>query len=166
MMAPDITGKSFFIEAEVIKKDAALSGVLFAWGSWFGGLVLYIQGGSIVLEYAYSHDEHVKVIVDEQLPVGRSKIAASFDRDSSGGLNLTLSGSGLRSAHGHTSKAWPNQGPTAGISCGHDAGHPVSDAYVGPFPFSGGDLIHVTVTVGARATAGGGDVQISPFLED
>ncbi len=34
-------------------------------------------------------------------------------------------------------KTWPVHATTAGLTCGHDAGATVSDAYAAPFPFTG-----------------------------
>jgi arylsulfatase len=166
LMAPDITGKSFRIEAELIKNDAVLNGVLLAWGSCFGGVVLYAQDDTLVLEYVFSQDERTKLVVEERLPAGKVGVVATFDRNSNGGLDLTLFGTGLRPVRASAPKTWPTHGTTAGISCGHDAGHPVSDAYTAPFPFSGADLVRVTLTVGKRDAAASDDQASSPFLED
>ena len=40
--------------------------------------------------------------------------------------------------------ARPTHGTTAGLTCGYDAGAPVSDAYERPFPFTGR---HLRVTI-------------------
>jgi arylsulfatase A-like enzyme len=166
LMAPDITGKSFRIEAELVKGNAPLSGVLFAWGSSFGGVVLYAQNKTVVLEYVYSQDERVKLVIDERLPTGKAGIVATFDRNSDGGFDLTLIGTGLHPAKASVPKTWPTHGTTTGISCGHDAGHPVSDAYVAPFPFSPAALVRVTLTVGECAATAGDEKAALPFSED
>src|SRR5690606_22118208 len=117
LMAPDVTGKSFRIEAELATDGSPLEGVLFAWGSHLGGLVLYAQAGQLLLEYVFSQDESVKLAVDGPLPAGKVGVEAAFDRRADGGLDITLSGTGLRPARGTSPKAWPTHGTTTGLSC-------------------------------------------------
>jgi len=165
LMAPDITGKSFRIEAELATDGSPVEGVLFAWGSHFGGIVLYAQQGRLLLEYVFSQDESVKLAVDGPLPAGRVGVEAAFDRRADGGLDIMLSGTGLRPARAVSPKAWPTHGTTTGLSCAQDAGRPVSRAYRAPFPFSGATLMRVTLTADERPTAGPAAAG-SPFLED
>lgn len=147
LMAPDVTGKDFRIDAELTKADAPLDGVLFAWGSRLGGLVIYARQGRLTLEYVFSQDERTVISVDDTLKPGRAIVSATFKRNGQGGLDVGLTGTGLEKASGQSAKAWPTHGMTAGISCGHDAGHPVSDDYAAPYPFSGAALSRVTLTV-------------------
>jgi arylsulfatase len=165
LMAPDVTGKSFRIDAALKKGQSPLDGVLFAWGSRLGGLVLYARGGKLVLEYVFSQDERVVIDVPETLPAGDVAVVATFDRNSQGGLDVALTGTGLPSASGRSPKAWPTHGMTAGISCGHDAGHPVSDVYAAPFPFTGAEISQVTLSVRKDGAAAAGE-KASAFLED
>lgn len=166
LMAPDITGRSFRIEAELVRSQKSDDGVMLAWGSRLGGLVLYIQSGMVVLEYVYSQDMRVRLAVEDRLPIGNATVIASFDRAPDGGLDLALGGAGLLAARSRVSKTWPTHGMTAGISCGHDAGHPVSAAYAAPFPMPEGVLRRVRLTVSERS---GSQAQARPesaFLED
>jgi arylsulfatase len=165
LMAPDVTGKSFRIDAALKKGQSPLDGVLFAWGSRLGGLVLYARGGKLVLEYVFSQDERVVIDVPETLPAGDVAVVATFDRNSQGGLDVALTGTGLPRASGRSPKAWPTHGMTAGISCGHDAGHPVSDVYAAPFPFTGAEISQVTLSVRKDGAAAAGE-KASAFLED
>lgn len=166
LMAPDITGRSFRIEAELVRPQESEDGVMLAWGSRLGGLVLYIQSGMVVLEYVYSQDLRVRLEVADRLPPGRAAVIASFDRTSDGGLDLTLGGTGLQAVKNHVSKAWPTHGMTAGISCGHDAGHPVSAAYAAPFPMPEGVLRRVRLTVAKQPGTQPEGLPASTFLED
>ncbi|MCD0502537.1 arylsulfatase [Bordetella petrii] len=147
LMAPDVTGKSFRIEASLNRSGAPVQGVMLAWGSRLGGLVLYARAGKLVLEYVYSQDERVVIEVDDALPTGKASVVASFDRNEDGSIDLSLEGTGLARARGRSAKSWPTHGMTAGLSCGHDAGHPVSNTYTAPFPFAGSELVQVTLTV-------------------
>jgi Sulfatase len=170
LMAPDITGRSFGIEAVLVKGNAPLEGVMLAWGSGFGGLVLYAQAGELVLEYVFSQDERVRLAVPERLPAGLGRVLARFDRASDGSLALSLTGSGLPTATARSPKAWPTHGMTTGLSCGHDASHPVSEAYAAPFDFTGGRLQRVSLTLDGAAGAAPdpkqADEDASAFLED
>ncbi|HMJ31356.1 MAG TPA: arylsulfatase [Xanthobacteraceae bacterium] len=170
LMAPDITGRSFGIEAVLVKGNAPLEGVMLAWGSGFGGLVLYAQAGELVLEYVFSQDERVRLAVPERLPAGLARVLARFDRASDGSLALSLTGSGLPTATARSPKAWPTHGMTTGLSCGHDASHPVSEAYAAPFDFTGGRLQRVSLTLDGAAGAAPdpkqADEDASAFLED
>jgi len=166
LMAPDITGKSFRIEAVLNKAGVPMQGVMLAWGSRLGGLVLYARAGKLVVEYVFSQDERVVVEADDTLPAGECRVTASFERAADGGIEVGLQGTGLAPARGRSAKSWPTHGMTAGLSCGHDAGHPVSDVYRAPFPFAGAELVKVTLTVdqnGVKHTTGG---KASAFQED
>jgi arylsulfatase len=166
LMAPDITGRSFRIEAELTRSQKSADGVMFAWGSRLGGVVLYAQAGSLVLEYVYSQDVRVRLQGPDSLPVGKASVVAGFDRTADGGLELSLGGTGLQTAKGRAAKAWPTHGMTAGISCGHDAGHPVSEAYVAPFFMAAGVLQRVLLDVGDRDGAPPHLRLASSFQED
>jgi arylsulfatase len=145
LMAPDITRRSFSIEADIDKAAQQLEGVMLAWGSGFGGLVLYALHGELVLEYVFSQDSRIRLAVPDTLAQGAVKVLARFERDGASGLNINLSGTGLPAVAGHSAKAWPTHGMTTGLSCGIDASHPVSKAYPAPFPFGGGKLRRVSV---------------------
>jgi arylsulfatase len=169
LMAPDITGRGFRIEARLMLTAASRrEGVMLAWGSRLGGLVLYMRSGMIVLEYVYSQDLRVQVAVPDRLPRGEAMVVASFKkRRGDGGLDLELGGTGLDSRASHIPKAWPTHGMTAGISCGQDAGRPVSGAYSAPFPMDATLLQRVTVIV--QDTGAAADriwPEQSVFLED
>jgi arylsulfatase len=165
-MAPDITGRSFSIEAVMVKAAAAIEGVMLAWGSGFGGLVLYAQAGELVLEYVFSQDERVRLALPERLPRGPVRVLARFDRTDDGGLALSLGGTGLQTVTARSAKAWPTHGMTTGLSCGHDASHPVSSAYPAPFDFSGGLLQRVSLTLDSVADASDSPDTASAFAED
>ena len=152
LMGPDVTGRSFSIKAEILK-TGPLQGVLLAWGSRFGGLSFFLQNGEIVLQYVFSQDESYELRIAETLKLGVAVMLANFTRNSDQSLDLTLTGSGLKSATFRIAKTWPTHGMTAGLSCGADRGHPVTDAYERPYVFGGGTLKKVTVEVSDKALA-------------
>ena len=152
LMGPDVTGRSFSIKAEILK-TGPLNGVLLAWGSRFGGLSFFLQKGEIVLQYVFSQDESSELRIVETFKLGVVVAIANFSRNSDQSLDLTLTGSGLKSETLRIAKTWPTHGMTAGLSCGADRGHPVTDAYQRPYAFGGGTLRKVTVEVSDKALA-------------
>jgi arylsulfatase len=165
LMGPDVTGRSFSIKAEILK-TGPLQGVLLAWGSRFGGLSFFLQNGEIVLQYVFSQDESYELRIAETLKLGVAVMLANFTRNSDQSLDLTLTGSGLKSATFRIAKTWPTHGMTAGLSCGADRGHPVTDAYERPYAFGGGTLKKVTVEVSDKALALDMSVATMISLED
>jgi arylsulfatase A-like enzyme len=152
LMGPDVTGRSFSIKAEILK-TGPLHGVLLAWGSRFGGLSFFLQNGEIVLQYVFSQDESFELRIAETLKPGAAVVIANFVRNADQSVDLTLTGFGLKSATLRIAKTWPTHGMTAGLSCGADRGHPVTDAYQRPYAFGGGTLQKVTVEVSDKALA-------------
>ena len=146
LMAPDVTGRSFSIKAEIIK-DEPLHGVILAWGSRFGGLSFFIQDGHVVLQYVFSQDESHVLRLPDAVPTGPVVMMANFARNPDQSVDLTLTATGLTPATLRISRTWPTHGMTAGLSCGADRGHPVTDAYERPYTFGGGTLRRVVVEV-------------------
>lgn len=146
LMGPDVTGRSFSIKAELLKTEQ-LKGVILAWGSRFGGLSFFVQDGEIVLQYVFSQDESHELRIPETIAPGPSVVLANFARNADQSVDLTLTGTGLKPAVLRIPRTWPTHGVTAGLSCGADRGHPVTDAYERPHNFEGGTLRMVLVEV-------------------
>ena len=161
LAAPDITGRSFTIRAE-IDKQRPLDGVILAWGSRFGGLSFYVKDGRLTLRYVFSQDETTVLSVAEQASLGRIELVAEFRRGPDGSVMLTLDGTGLEAASLPIPRTWPTHGMTAGLSCGEDRGHPVSTDYPRPNTFRGGTLRQVSVEVldGIAAAKGSGPIAL------
>jgi arylsulfatase len=121
--------------------------VILAWGSRFGGLSFFVQDGHIVLEYVFSQDESHVLRLPEAAPKGPVVVVANFARNPDQSVDLTLTATGLTPATLRISRTWPTHGMTAGLSCGADRGHPVTDAYERPYTFGGGTLRRVVVEV-------------------
>jgi arylsulfatase len=148
LSAPYVTDRSWSLAAEVEMPAGGADGVLLASGSRFAGYVLYVKDGRPVFEYVYSPAERHMVQSAEAAPAGPSVLRWEFQRTGPRRGRGTLSIDGRPVGSIDIPKTWPVHGTTAGLTCGHDAGAAVSDAYTPPFPFSG-TLRRVVVEVGA-----------------
>lgn len=144
LSAPDITDRSYRIIACFESDPQSTQGVILAWGSRFGGIVLFVQGGRVHYRYVYS--EAVQYKLDAPLPegIGEREIRVDFRRLGSHSGRVSLSVDGVSGGIVDIHATWPTHGVTAGLSCGQDAGSPVCDDYCAPFSFNGGNL-HVLV---------------------
>jgi arylsulfatase A-like enzyme len=151
LSAPYITDRSWSLSAEVEIPAGGAEGVLLAAGSRFAGYVLYVKDGHPVFEYVYSPAERHVLRSETTAPAGPSVLRYEFRRTGPqrGRGTLLINGRAVGSVE--IRKTWPIHGTTAGITCGHDAGAAVSDAYAAPFPFTG-TLRRVIVEIGADGT--------------
>jgi hypothetical protein len=78
-------------------------------------------------------------------------VVANFARNPDQSVDLTLMATGVSPVTQRISRTWPTHGMTAGLSCGADRGHPVTDAYERPYTFAGGTLRRVVVEVSDQA---------------
>ncbi|HVQ74808.1 MAG TPA: arylsulfatase [Candidatus Binatia bacterium] len=137
LSAPYITDRSWRLTAEVEIPPAGAEGVLLAAGSRFAGYVLYLRDGRLVYEYGYSTAVRHAIRSATPVPAGSRVLGYEFRRTGPWRGRGTLSIDGRVVGEVDIPKTWPVHGTTAGVSCGHDAGAPVSDAYSAPFPFTG-----------------------------
>ena len=135
--APDITDRSYTIAAEVTIPDGGAEGVLIASGARFGGYVLYVQGGCLVYEYAFSERERFVVRSDLAVPSGDVTLGYAFRRTGPKRGVGTLLVDGRPAGTLELPKTWPVVAVTGGILCGGDGGSAVGDGYTPPFAFSG-----------------------------
>ena len=145
LTSPDITDRSYFIEARFRRPvEAPLEGVILAWGSHFGGFVLYVDDGLICYEYVYSESLTHTIRAPLSMVDERCVVELRFTKEgkSAGTASLAVDGRPVGSVA--IPRTWPTHGTTAGLNCGRDAGAPVSYAYRSPFPFTGRSL-HVTI---------------------
>ena len=139
--APDITDRSYTVRAEFDSAPSGVTeGVILAWGSHFGGFVLFIQDGALCYEYVYS--ESVKHTLKAKLNAAPAKnvVALRFEREGKNHGSVYLDVNGSRVGDVRIPKTWPTHGTTAGLNCGRDAGAPVSFSYASPFCFTGRNL--------------------------
>src|SRR5262249_3658999 len=68
LSAPDISDRSYVVTAN-FEGDEVAEGVILAWGSRFGGFVLYIKERELCYEYVYSDSEkHTLAVTFQQQP--------------------------------------------------------------------------------------------------
>ena len=146
--APDITDRSYTISADLTVPDGGAEGVLIQSGARFGGYALYVKGGRLVHEYAFSERERTTLTSDVQVPIGRSTLRYEFRKTGRRRGIGTLYVDDREVGSAELPKTWPVVAVTAGLTCGRALGSPVSDAYSPPFPFTG--MLHdVVVTLGS-----------------
>jgi hypothetical protein len=156
LSAPYVTDRSWSVTAEVEIPAGGAEGVLLASGSHFAGYVLYVKDDRLVWEYVYSPSVRHAIRSETAVPTGPSVLRYEFRRTGPrrGQGTLLIGGRAVGSVE--IPRTWPVHGTTAGVTCGHDAGATVSDAYAGPFPFTG-TLRRVTVELQGDGTGDSGD---------
>ena len=140
--SPDLTDRSYTLRAQF---DAApqgtTEGVILAWGSHFGGFVLFIRDGALCYEYVYSESVKHALKADWAPASGKNVVTLRFQRAGRNSGHALLDINGVRAGHVAIPKTWPTHGTTAGLNCGRDAGAPVSFSYASPFRFTGRGLL-------------------------
>jgi arylsulfatase len=141
LTAPDITDRSYRIKATFEGAHlSSLEGVILAWGSHFGGFVLFIKDDQLCYEYIYSESVTHSLKVDFRTTSDKTSIELRFKRQgkNAGAASLHVDGAELGMVA--IPATWPTHGTTAGLNCGRDAGAPVSFSYQAPFCFNGTSL--------------------------
>ena len=139
LSAPDITDRGYIVSAS-FEADADAHGVILAWGSLFGGFVIYLNDAQVCYEYVFS--ESVKHTITAEFPHRPGKRTVQLKLECTGPQErrASLFIDGAAAGEVAIPRTWPTHGTTAGLTCGHDAGTLVSDAYTRPFRFTGRDL--------------------------
>jgi len=150
LSAPDISDRGYVVTAS-FEADEVAEGVILAWGSRFGGFVLYIKERQFYYEYVYSESQKHTLAVDFRQHPGRRVIQLKFERVGPRAGRASLVVDGAVAGALDIPRTWPTHGTTAGFNCGRDAGAPVSDAYQRPFRFSGRSL-RVTIELEGDVT--------------
>ena len=140
LSAPNISGRSYVVTAEFEQGESDVEGVILAWGSRFGGFVIYLKAGQLCYEYVYSESLRHTLRVPFEPPGGKAAIQLRFERSGEDTGTATLLINGTVAGSVHIPRTWPTYGTTAGLTCGHDSGAPVSDVYERPFRFNGRSL--------------------------
>ncbi len=148
LSSPDISDRGYSITAEFEPTTATTEGVILAWGSRFAGFVLYIADGELRYEYVYSESVKHTARAPFRPGPGKATVRLDFQRTgkNAGRVQLMIGDAPVASVE--IPKTWPTHGTTAGLNCGLDAGSPISDAYVRPFPLMAKNL-RVTVNLDA-----------------
>jgi arylsulfatase len=140
LTSPDITDRSYRLTATFEVPEGPPNGVVLAWGSHFGGFVLYLKDGQACYEYVYSESVTHKISADWHPPRGTAQLELLIARTGKNAVRASLSANGRELGWVDIPKTWPTHGTTAGLNCGLDTGAPVSYAYEAPFPFTGSNL--------------------------
>ena len=157
---PDITDRSYRITAEYwADADAPVEGVMLSYGSWFGGLVLYVKDTQVHFEYLY--DDTTRYRLSAALPSAASpvQVVLSFDRTGPHSGVARLAVMGEERATVTLPRTWPVNVLTAGMNCGRDGSAPVGECYAAPFVFTGRHLQVAIDLAGATGAAGSGTVR-------
>jgi arylsulfatase A-like enzyme len=143
--AVNTRNRSFVIEAAVDIPDAGAEGVLFAFGTRFGGHALYVKGGRLHYVNSFVGAEEQLIVGEADIPPGEQLLSASFEKK---GLEPTYCHGTLTLHHGTTKvgegtiKTQLGYYAVAGSSLyvGRQDGEPVTDDYPGasPHAFTGG----------------------------
>ncbi len=153
--AVNIRGRSYVIGALVDIPGPGAEGVLFAFGSRFGGHALYIKDNRLHYVNNFVGIVEQRVVGSHDIPTGHNLIlAASFERSS---LEADHTTGTLSLYHGDT-KVGEAEIKTqlgafaiagAGLFVGRHPGEPVTDDYPGspPYTFTGGTIDRVAVDV-------------------
>jgi arylsulfatase A-like enzyme len=147
-------GRSFVIGALVDIPAPGAEGVLFAFGSRFGGHALYVKNNRLHYVNNFVGTEQ-RVVGSEDIPAGRNLIlSASFDKESLEPDHAT----GIVSLYHADRKVGEARIKTqlgafavagAGLYVGRHNGEPVTDDYPGqpPYTFTGGTIDRVAIDV-------------------
>ena len=155
--AVNIRNRSYSVGALVDIPAPGARGVLFAYGSRFGGHALYVKDNR--LHYVHNFDDTFEQKIDgsEDIPVGKNVIlSASFDKDGEAAPSVAT---GILSIYHGDKKVGQGRIKTQpemffsnagdGLCVGRDSGDPVTDDYPGdpPYNFTGGTINRVAVDI-------------------
>jgi arylsulfatase len=153
--AVNTKNRSFVVGALVDLPGPGAEGVLFAQGTRFGGLALYLKDNRLHYVNNFVGAEEQLIVATEDLPTGENLIlSASFDKEGNEPIcatgTLTLYHGDRKVGEGKI-KTQLGAFAVAGapLFVGRHAGEPVSDDYPGssPYTFTGGTLHRVAVDV-------------------
>jgi len=121
-----------------IEATSGSEGVIFAAGSYQGGISLYAKDGKLFLTLT---DGKSSVVLDgkKSLVAGKQKVQVTISSDGSEGRTITISlnGDKLGSQKLPAKFSALNAIASEGISVAKDLNAPVSESYKGTFPFTG-----------------------------
>jgi arylsulfatase len=147
-VAPALGGRGWDMAATV-ERPAGAGGVIYATGTENSGVSLFVQNDRLVLDYNCFGDHHV---VDSAVPVpvGHSVVGVRFRRSGkSGTATLVIDGADCGELEVPFVMTMIS---SVGPSIGYDHGSPVSERYVGQYPFVG-TLARLDVTLFHQASA-------------
>ena len=156
--AVNTRNRSFVIEALADLPDPGAEGVLFAFGTRFGGHALYVKNNRLHYVNSFVGAEEQMIVGSQDIPAGKNVfLSASFEKE---GQEPTNAHGTLSLYHGDTKvgegriKTQLGFYSIAGerLYVGRQPGEPVTDDYPGesPHQFTGGTLKLVAVNVSGK----------------
>ena len=137
LSAPNVSNRSYRIEADLQVPEGGANGVLLAAGGRFGGYVLFMDEGRLVHEY--NCGDARRLVVESPGPLAPGRHRVGFDFRKTGALQgtgtLLIDGEPVASIA--MSGTWPLLPNATGVHCGRDDGSPVSERYACPNTFTG-----------------------------
>lgn len=141
---PDVRNRSFEIAASA-DTATGTDGVLVAYGSRTGGMVLWVADGLLCFEYNYL-GRPTGIRASEPVPLGDVELGVRYTKTAEHAGTATLwqrAGDGPVQELGSVDlETMPYRQSLYGMDIGRDLGPTVSAAYVGPNEFQG-TLLHV-----------------------
>ncbi len=141
--APQLFGKSFSVEADIVVGAGASDGVIAAVGSRFGGWSFYLKDGRPVVFSARSEAavDQVRIVGEHAVPPGKARIRFAFSADGAtpgGGGTMRIFVDGNQVGQGHIERTVTIPvGFGESFDTGRDTGAPVSPDYTGEGAFAG-----------------------------
>ena len=153
--AAEIRGRSFKILASVDISDPKAQGVILAVGSRFGGHSLFLKEDKLWYVYNFLGIPPEQVLMSpDSLAVGSHVVGSEFQKEGHGDRaeatgTALLHIDGIAVAKGPW-KTQPGHFSLCGegLSIGRDSADPVSKEYNVFFPFVGGRIRHVEISIG------------------
>ena len=131
-IAPRLGNRSWTLNVEVERPDAATEGVLVAIGGSTGGISFYVQEGHLVFDLNM-YGNHYRAVSKPDVPVGRSTLGVRFEKIIEGKQATML----INGESAGTVQIPGIARAGGGIEIGRDAFFPVTRDYASPFPFGG-----------------------------
>jgi arylsulfatase A-like enzyme len=143
---PNVTNRSFTVQADADIPAGGAEGVVLAAGNFFGGYTLFVQGGRLHFEYNAGHTRYA-VQSDRLIGAGRRALALQFAKTGHLEGTATLLIDGTAAGAVDLTGTWPINPARSSLACGRDVGAAVSQRYRAPYRFTG-TLHTVVVTLG------------------
>ena len=137
--AVNVRNRGHRITAHVVVGTEPAEGVLLALGSRLGGWTLFLRHGRLHYVHNYVALEENAISADVELAPGPHQIGFAFSKTAEHRGTGVLLVDGVEVGRGEIPHFTPVRFSLhgAGLSCGRDAGLPVTSAYSDDFPFTG-----------------------------
>jgi arylsulfatase len=145
--APDVSNRSHAITASVDVPADGAEGVLLACGGRPGGFALFVHDGRLVYEYNFGGADRTRIVSERPVPHGPASLRFEFTKTGRHRGRGQLTIDGQRVGEAEIPHTWPNMPAIYSLTCGREAGSPVSELYRPPFAFTG-TLRSVVVELG------------------